>query len=190
MRSNSSGVALRPCDAASEPAAAGAEVMIGAFLGPFQNLTRRAKRRPATGASSMQSRMAVLCWVAAAASQQCNAINAGPRRRRCSNQSTSGAGARAAYCNATTSLQQSAMSGCSQLFSSSFAKIRQAAKLKRSRQCCRAAELAASLCCRRKGGRLQLASVLHSARPKPQSFTRHARHLDGCVALREASIHF
>ena len=56
MRSNSSGVALRPCDAASEPAAAGAEVMIGAFLGPFQNLTRRAKRRPATrAASSTQS---------------------------------------------------------------------------------------------------------------------------------------
>ena len=186
MRSSSNGVALLPCDAASEPAAAGAEVMIGAFLGPFQNLTRRAKRRPATGASSMQSR---IC--AGARRRRCsNAINAGPRRRRCSNQSTSGAGARAAYCNATTSLQQSAMSGCSQLFSSSFAKIRQAAKLKRSRQCCRAAELAASLCCRRKGGRLQLASVLHSARPKPQSFTRHARHLDGCVALREASIHF
>ena len=72
MRSSSRGVALLPCDAASEPAAAGAEVMIGAFLGPFQNLTRRAKRRPATGASSMQSRMAVLCWVAAAALQQCN----------------------------------------------------------------------------------------------------------------------
>ena len=59
MRSSSRGVALLPCDAASEPAAAGAEVMIGAFLGPFQNLTRRAKRRPATGASSMQSRIGV-----------------------------------------------------------------------------------------------------------------------------------
>ena len=151
MRSNSSGVALLPCDAASEPAAAGAG-LTGGVLGPFQKRTRRAKRRPATGASSMQSR---IC--AGARRRRCsNAINAGPRRRRCSNQSTSGAGARAAYCNATTSLQQSAMSGCSQLFSSSFAKIRQAAKLKRSRQCCRAAELAASLCCRRKGGRLSL----------------------------------
>ena len=59
MRSSSNGVALLPCDAASEPAAAGAEGMIGAFLGPFQNLTRRAKRRPATGASSMQSRIGV-----------------------------------------------------------------------------------------------------------------------------------
>ena len=70
MRSSSRGVALLPCDAASEPAAAGAEVMIGAFLGPFQNLTRRAKRRPATGASSMQSRMAFFVLVAAAALQR------------------------------------------------------------------------------------------------------------------------
>ena len=55
MRSSSNGVADRPCDAASEPAAAGAG-LTGGVLGPFQNLTRRAKRRPATrAANSAQS---------------------------------------------------------------------------------------------------------------------------------------
>ena len=48
-------MALLPCDAASEPAAAGAG-LTGGVLGPFQKRTRRAKRRPATrAANSAQS---------------------------------------------------------------------------------------------------------------------------------------
>ena len=102
MRSSSSGVALLPCDAASEPAAAGAG-LTGGVLGPFQKRTRRAKRRPATrAANSTQSWRRMLRrffvqrwqWRAARRRRQRGggAARRGPRRRRAAMQSTMWAG--------------------------------------------------------------------------------------------------
>ena len=93
-----------------------------------------------------------------------------------------------AYSNATTSLQQVIYERCSQLLAAVLPQYDGAATLLCCRQCCRGAELAASLCCGLKVCRpTGLASVLQAARSA--FWTRSAGHPSACLRLHEALIH-